>query len=168
MTFNTEEEWAAAKDLGWLSQIDLQYHWDNHGYGTFEDFLTQLKASKRKSIRQERKGVAKQGLTVRRLRGDEITAEVWDKFYDFYIDTSGASRPLLSRFGFGLPRSGACLWRAPQSHAKWRCALTARPCMRRAFSSAEVAICAVICRSFSGANLEPYVALQTESGALHT
>lgn len=29
-----------------------RYHWENKGYSTFEDFLSDLKQSKRKSIRQ--------------------------------------------------------------------------------------------------------------------
>jgi predicted N-acyltransferase len=46
-----------------------------------------LKQSKRKSIRQERKAVARQGLRVERLHGAAITAEVWDTFYTFYLAT---------------------------------------------------------------------------------
>ncbi len=33
-----------------------QFHWDNPGYGSFEDFLSDLRQSKRKSIRQVGKG----------------------------------------------------------------------------------------------------------------
>lgn len=29
----------------------------------------------------------KQGLTIRRLRGADITPAIWDLFYDFYNDT---------------------------------------------------------------------------------
>jgi hypothetical protein len=46
-----------------------------------------LKQGKRKSIRQERKAVAKQGLTVGRLHGGEISAAQWDAFYQFYLST---------------------------------------------------------------------------------
>jgi Peptidogalycan biosysnthesis/recognition len=91
ITFSTEADWRAAAAVGWLSQMDLQYHWENDGYTMFDDFLAALKQSKRKSIRQERKSVAKQGLRVRRLRGAEITEDVWDRFFEFYMDTSGAA-----------------------------------------------------------------------------
>lgn len=36
---------------------------------------------------QERKSVAKQGLSVRRLLGSDVTASQWDTFYEFYIAT---------------------------------------------------------------------------------
>lgn len=36
---------------------------------------------------QERKSIAKQGLTVRRLPGSEVTAGQWDTFHSFYQAT---------------------------------------------------------------------------------
>lgn len=52
ITFSTGEEWAALGSQGWQQRRGIQYHWDNEGYSSFEDFLAQLKQSKRKSIRQ--------------------------------------------------------------------------------------------------------------------
>jgi predicted N-acyltransferase len=37
-----------------LVHPSLQFHWDNAGYTDFEAFLSELKQSKRKSIRQVR------------------------------------------------------------------------------------------------------------------
>lgn len=34
--------------------VITRYHWENRGYKTFDDFLSDLKQSKRKSIRQVR------------------------------------------------------------------------------------------------------------------
>jgi predicted N-acyltransferase len=51
----------------------------HRGYESFEDFLGELKQRKRKSIRQERKGVAAQGLAIKWLLGSEVTAAMWDK-----------------------------------------------------------------------------------------
>jgi predicted N-acyltransferase len=52
ITFSSGEEWAALGGLGWGQRRGIQYHWDNEGYSCFEDFLAQMKQSKRKSIRQ--------------------------------------------------------------------------------------------------------------------
>lgn len=38
-------------------------------------------------LSQERKSVTKQGLSVRRLLGREVTSEMWDTFYQFYLTT---------------------------------------------------------------------------------
>ena len=91
MTFNTEAEWNKMASAGWLKRIGLQYHWENPGYVTFEDFLAQLKQSKRKNIRQERKSIAKQGLVIERISGADAGPDVWDAFYGFYCDTVGAT-----------------------------------------------------------------------------
>ena len=64
------------------------------GCRTFEDFLAALKQSKRKSIRQERKSMVKQNLRIERLQGAQITPDIWDAFYSFYVDTTGTPPPL--------------------------------------------------------------------------
>ncbi|KAL5993250.1 hypothetical protein ACLOJK_014173 [Asimina triloba] len=54
----------------------------------FDEFLMDMKQSKRKNIRQERKKISAQNLTMKRLRGDEIKAKHWDSFYEFYRNTT--------------------------------------------------------------------------------
>lgn len=93
MTFNTEDEWAALGQLGYQQRTGIQYHWENQGYSSFDDFLMNLKQSKRKNIRQERKSVAKQGLKLRRLSGDDLKSHHWDDFYGFYRNTTGGALP---------------------------------------------------------------------------
>ena len=52
MTFNTEQEWQTLAKVGFLKRNGIQYHWQNNGYSTFDDFLMDMKQSKRKNIRQ--------------------------------------------------------------------------------------------------------------------
>ena len=52
VTFPTGEEWAALGSMGFQQRRGIQYHWENRGYDTFDDFLADLKQRKRKSIRQ--------------------------------------------------------------------------------------------------------------------
>ncbi len=52
MTFNTEPEWQALGQVGFLKRNGIQYHWQNNGYSTFDDFLMDMKQSKRKNVRQ--------------------------------------------------------------------------------------------------------------------
>ena len=53
----------------------MQYQWHNQGFGTFDDFLATFSSKKRNQIRRERRELENQGITIRTLRGDEITAE---------------------------------------------------------------------------------------------
>ncbi len=86
--FNTRTEWKALQDAGWLSRTGCQYHWQNDGYDSFDDFLAALTSRKRKAIRKERAQVETSGLTMRRLTGDDLKPEHWDRFFQFYLNTS--------------------------------------------------------------------------------
>ncbi len=88
---------------GWLLRNDLQFHWTNRGYRTFDDFLGALSSAKRKNLRKERAAAA-QGVTIRRLTGADIRPEHWDAFYAFYQDTGMRKwgRPYLTREAFDL------------------------------------------------------------------
>ncbi|MEW5306847.1 MAG: hypothetical protein WDW36_009285 [Sanguina aurantia] len=111
MTFNTAEESATLARMGFMQRTGIQFHWENRGYKTFEDFLADLKQSKRKCIRQERKSMEKQGLSIRRLRGGAIDRATWDLFYDFYNDTvdkkwgtAYLSREFFHKIGATMPQ----------------------------------------------------------------
>ncbi|XP_006836859.2 uncharacterized protein LOC18427750 isoform X1 [Amborella trichopoda] len=88
ITFPSEDEWHKMKKDGFLQRIGMQYHWKNRDYKSFDEFLMDLKQSKRKNIRQERKKISAQNLKIKRLRGDEIKARHWDSFYKFYQNTT--------------------------------------------------------------------------------
>ncbi len=86
-TFCTEGEWTALGEAGWLQRLGTQFHWENAGYGSFDDFLGALSSRKRKVLRRERRDANNAGLTFRALRGPEIGKREWDAFYRFYQST---------------------------------------------------------------------------------
>ncbi|HRO14729.1 MAG TPA: GNAT family N-acetyltransferase [Paracoccus sp. (in: a-proteobacteria)] len=102
VTFCTEAERALGESQGWLGRTTTQYHWENAGYASFDDFLAQLSSRKRKAIRKERERAQAFGGTIRSLRGDDIRPEHWDAFWTFYQDTGGRKwgRPYLTRAFF--------------------------------------------------------------------
>ena len=102
-TFIAPDQAALFEAAGWLMRSDIQFHWFNRGYSSFDDFLGALASRKRKAIRKEREG-AQSGLTIRRLSGDAIRPEHWDAFWRFYQDTGARKwgRPYLSRDAFTL------------------------------------------------------------------
>lgn len=91
----------AFTEAGYLPRTGIQYHWQNNGYATFDDFLAALASRKRKSIRKERSAAQSCGLTFSTLRGNQITLEDWQAFYRFYqstIDRKWGSAYLTERF----------------------------------------------------------------------
>jgi uncharacterized protein len=87
VTFCTEEEWSGLGEAGWLRRIGMQFHWENAGYASFDDFLGALSSRKRKVLRRERRDANAAGLTFHALSGAEITEAHWDAFYRFYHST---------------------------------------------------------------------------------
>ncbi len=65
----------------------LQFHWENAGYSTFDDFLGALSSRKRKVLRRERRDANACGLDFRALSGADIQERHWDAFYRFYQST---------------------------------------------------------------------------------
>ncbi len=104
VTFLTEGEWNALGQRGFLKRTDQQFHWANAGYATFEDFLSALASRKRKAIRRERKEALAPGIEVYPLTGSDLTEEVWDAFFAFYMDTGSRKwgRPYLTREFFSI------------------------------------------------------------------
>jgi len=105
VTFATEPEFRFLGELGFLQRTDQQFHWENSGYASFDDFLAALAARKRKTIRRERHdALAANGVSVHWLTGSDLTEEVWDHFFAFYMETGSRKwgRPYLTRPFFSL------------------------------------------------------------------
>jgi predicted N-acyltransferase len=91
-------------DAGMMARTAIQFHWQNHDYRHFDEFLATLNHDKRKKLKQERRKVAEAGITFRRLPGEAISAQDWDFFAACYDHTYRAhhSTPYLNREFFGL------------------------------------------------------------------
>lgn len=104
ITFPTENEWKLMGDTGLLLRTGEQFHWENKGYHSFEDFLAELTSRKRKSIRKERSKALSTGISIEILSGDDLKSEHWDAFFRFYTDTGHRKwgTPYLTRSFFDL------------------------------------------------------------------
>jgi uncharacterized protein len=102
-TFIEDAQVEAFERAGWLIRHDIQFHWEQRGYESFEDFLGALSSRKRKDIRKER-ARAQDGVDIRILTGEAIKPEHWDAFWRFYQDTGVRKwgTPYLTREAFAL------------------------------------------------------------------
>jgi len=85
--FIPAEEREIYEAAGLLLRHSFQFHWQNQGYSSFEDFLSRLRSKRRKEILRERRQVQEQGLEVILLRGEEIEPKLCRVMYDFYLTT---------------------------------------------------------------------------------
>ncbi len=102
-TFVAPDQMRLFEEAGWLVRRDIQFHFANADYGSFDDFLATLTSAKRKQLRKER-ARAVDGLRIEELTGDAIRAEHWDAMWIFYQDTGARKwgQPYLTRAAFDL------------------------------------------------------------------
>lgn len=104
ITFATKPQWQLMGELGFLQRTHNQFHWQNDGYDTFDDFLAALSSKKRKNIKRERRGATAAGVEIESLTGSDIEERHWDDFYRFYMDTGSRKwgSPYLTRQFFSV------------------------------------------------------------------
>lgn len=99
ITFAQQADIDALKAEGFLHRTDQQFHFTNDGYCAYADFLNTLSSRKRKNLKKERAAALESGLTIERLTGAQLTPDIMDQFYLFYVDTGTRKwgRPYLNR-----------------------------------------------------------------------
>lgn len=104
VTFVPEDEMPTFEDAGFLHRTDQQFHFINNGYATHDDFLDTLASRKRKALKKERRAALEGGITIDWLTGSDLTEDIWDQFFAFYMDTGSRKwgRPYLTRTFYSL------------------------------------------------------------------
>ncbi len=104
VTFLQEDDLSVLEADGYLHRTDQQFHFLNKGYASHEDFLAELSSSKRKNLRKERRSALENGISIDWLTGSDLTEDIWDQFFAFYMDTGSRKwgRPYLTREFYSL------------------------------------------------------------------
>ena len=85
--FPIDEDLAALRQAGFIVRRDCQFHWQNRGYGSYDDFLATFTAEKRKKAKRERRRVAEAGIEFDTRLGGDMDEAAWRVVYQFYADT---------------------------------------------------------------------------------
>lgn len=89
--FDTEAEARALEARGLFTRLQYQFHWNNDGYRTFDDWLGSFPSDKRNKMRRERKELRANGLAI-----DAVTApsrEILDALHGFHTATASQFGP---------------------------------------------------------------------------
>ena len=84
LLFLNEGERDRVCDLGLQARLSMQFHWDNDGYATFDDYLERFRSKKRKQVRKERRRVAESDLDVVLKEGPELVDADWSAIKRMY------------------------------------------------------------------------------------
>jgi predicted N-acyltransferase len=111
LTFLSADAADRLRALGFLTRIGQQFHWQNRGYASFDDFLATLASRKRKAIRKEREAATAPGIEIEHVSGSAITEAHWDAMFAFYMDTGNRkwghpylNRDFFSELGKAMPK----------------------------------------------------------------
>ncbi len=96
--FPDNADLSALTSAGWLIRENVQFHWHNPGYRSFDDYLAALTQPKRKKVKAERRKVREANVSTRMIEGPEITQSELAFFYQCYERTyfEHRSTPYLS------------------------------------------------------------------------
>lgn len=85
--FPSETDRLALSEAGFMLREDIQFHWHNLSYQSFDDFLAHLNQKTRKKLRQDSRKVAQAGIAFRWLEGRQIDDDALAFFFRCYADT---------------------------------------------------------------------------------
>jgi predicted N-acyltransferase len=86
--FPPEPEANALEHEGFFRRRTMQYHWQNPGYATFEDYLSRFDSKRRNQIKRERGAAHGQALSLRTVRSHELTTQHAQLAWRFYEATA--------------------------------------------------------------------------------
>lgn len=84
VNFCLEEEMEALAQLGFMPRLGLQFHWQNHSYQSFEDYLNSFRSDRRNKIKKERRELDRQGINIRPVEGDELSPAILRIMFRLY------------------------------------------------------------------------------------
>jgi uncharacterized protein len=100
VNFCPEAEAEALAQVGFVRRIGLQFHWQNRGYATFDDYLQSFRSDRRNKIKRERRAIAERGIAIRVVEGAAVTREHLRTMFALYkghVDNLYYGRQYLTR-----------------------------------------------------------------------
>ena len=95
------------ESLGFLRRTGYQFHWTNHEWRTFDDYLGAFRSKRRVQIKRERAELEAQGISIAVHTGSDLPAEMFESLFRLYqttIDKHYWGRQYLNRAFFDLLR----------------------------------------------------------------
>ena len=85
--FTNEDDTSAFKEHDVMLRLGCQYHWHNHNYKDFDDFLSTFVSRKRKKLKRERRMVQEQNIQIEVIHGNEASQAQIELAHQYYEST---------------------------------------------------------------------------------
>lgn len=86
VNFCVADEREALEDVGFVVRSGIQYHWQNRGFTSFDDYLGSFRSERRNKVKRERREVAQRGIAIRAVEGLELTQSHLRTMFRLYKD----------------------------------------------------------------------------------
>ena len=86
VNFCLVDERAALEEIGFLSRVGIQFHWQNRSFRSFDDYLGSFRSDRRNKVKRERREMEKRDITIRAYEGEELTQKHLRTMFRLYKD----------------------------------------------------------------------------------
>ena len=84
VNFCLEDEAEMLEQVGFIRRTGLQFHWQNRGYCSFDDYLNGFRSDRRNKVKRERREPLQQGVSIRAMEGEEVTPAHLSTMFQLY------------------------------------------------------------------------------------
>ena len=86
VNFCLADERAALEEIGFLSRVGIQFHWQNRSFRSFDDYLGSFRSDRRNKVKRERREMEKRDITIRAYEGEDLTQKHLRTMFRLYKD----------------------------------------------------------------------------------
>ena len=84
VNFCPPDERDGLRAIGFMPRSGLQFHWQNGGFSSFDDYLASFRSERRNKIKRERRELQQQGIIVRAAEEEEISGSLMRTMFRLY------------------------------------------------------------------------------------
>ncbi len=86
VNFCLADESQALEQVGFLPRMGIQFHWQNHRFSSFDDYLGSFRSDRRNKVKRERREMEQRGIAIRAYEGEELTQKHLRTMFRLYKD----------------------------------------------------------------------------------
>ncbi|MGH7798839.1 MAG: GNAT family N-acetyltransferase, partial [Candidatus Binatia bacterium] len=86
VNFCLADEREALEQVGFFPRMGIQFHWQNHRFSSFDDYLGSFRSDRRNKVKRERREMEQRGIAIRAYEGEELTQKHLRTMFRLYKD----------------------------------------------------------------------------------
>jgi predicted N-acyltransferase len=84
VNFCLDDEKEALTEIGFIPRVGLQFHWQNRGYRSFDEYLLQFRSDRRTKVKREQCALVKQEISIRAFEDRDLSPGLLQTMFRLY------------------------------------------------------------------------------------